>query len=321
MENGPVFIVGMNGSGTTMLADCLGNHPELYIFTRETRILPHYIKNLHLYGSLENIENRYQLAIELGKCYPFWRVNNQKPVVLKKNDLTEPGFAAVVDKLFKFFALKQNKKRWGEKTPMYLQHVKLLSDTFPSAKFVHIYRDPRDVARSFQRRFNKNPFHTVYRWKKIISSGRRQGVSIEPQRFFEVGYEALTQEPTKWMKQICDFLCLEYSDAMLKSSMREMDPRIKTETIVRNSGKWKNHFTQKQIIVMESIGGKCMKSLGYELISKAGDYDPPKKRLQYWKIRDAIAAFTYTAKLYRGSALKLFLDAKSALIQLRTNRF
>lgn len=26
----PVFIVGMNGSGTTMLADSLGKHPDLY---------------------------------------------------------------------------------------------------------------------------------------------------------------------------------------------------------------------------------------------------------------------------------------------------
>lgn len=26
----PDFVVGMNGSGTSMLADCLGHHPKLY---------------------------------------------------------------------------------------------------------------------------------------------------------------------------------------------------------------------------------------------------------------------------------------------------
>ena len=30
MDDSPVFVVGMNGSGTTMLADSLGRHPELY---------------------------------------------------------------------------------------------------------------------------------------------------------------------------------------------------------------------------------------------------------------------------------------------------
>ena len=36
----PVFIVGMNGSGTTMLADSLGKHPDLYMFPNEAKVLP-----------------------------------------------------------------------------------------------------------------------------------------------------------------------------------------------------------------------------------------------------------------------------------------
>ncbi|MGH8607377.1 MAG: sulfotransferase, partial [Gammaproteobacteria bacterium] len=54
---GPVFLVGMNGSGTTMLLHSLGNHPDLYGCKRETRVLPHFIAHLHRYGTLGDDDN------------------------------------------------------------------------------------------------------------------------------------------------------------------------------------------------------------------------------------------------------------------------
>jgi hypothetical protein len=49
----PVFIVGMNGSGTTMMLDHLGRHPELFGFKTETYILPHYLLVEAKYGDLK----------------------------------------------------------------------------------------------------------------------------------------------------------------------------------------------------------------------------------------------------------------------------
>ena len=37
-SEGPIFVVGMNGSGTTMLADSLGQHPGLYVFPFESKL-------------------------------------------------------------------------------------------------------------------------------------------------------------------------------------------------------------------------------------------------------------------------------------------
>ena len=39
-NSAPVFVVGMNGSGTTMLLDCLGRHPDLYAFPRKRGLSP-----------------------------------------------------------------------------------------------------------------------------------------------------------------------------------------------------------------------------------------------------------------------------------------
>lgn len=41
MSKGPIFVVGMNGSGTTMLAESLGRHPEIYSMPQESKVLPY----------------------------------------------------------------------------------------------------------------------------------------------------------------------------------------------------------------------------------------------------------------------------------------
>ena len=47
-----IFIVGMNGSGTTMLLDCLANHSMLFGFPGETKVLPSFLERESQYGDL-----------------------------------------------------------------------------------------------------------------------------------------------------------------------------------------------------------------------------------------------------------------------------
>jgi hypothetical protein len=48
-----IFVVGMNGSGTTMLLDHLSNHSWIYGFQVETKSLPFFITHEKEYGDLE----------------------------------------------------------------------------------------------------------------------------------------------------------------------------------------------------------------------------------------------------------------------------
>lgn len=57
-SRGPVFVTGMNGSGTTLVLRILDRHPNLYAFPGETKIMPHFILTLNRYGDL-NVDDNF----------------------------------------------------------------------------------------------------------------------------------------------------------------------------------------------------------------------------------------------------------------------
>ena len=56
----------------------------------------------------------------------------------------KPGPA--VRTFYEAYMEQQGKPRWGEKTPTYVQKMKLIQRALPEARFVHVIRDGRDVA-------------------------------------------------------------------------------------------------------------------------------------------------------------------------------
>ena len=58
-----------------------------------------------------------------------------------------PTFAEAVQSIYQLYAESQGKQRFGDKTPLYMQHLDVLDRAFPDARYVHIVRDGRDAAR------------------------------------------------------------------------------------------------------------------------------------------------------------------------------
>lgn len=326
-NNGPVFIVGMNGSGTTMLAESLGNHPDLYVFPWESRILPYYMSRISSFGDLTELSARRKLADSLGRSWAFWFANNRQEVILNDNELNQSGFSGVVDDIFKYFAASQGKLRWGEKSPMYLQHIDILAAHFPNAQFIHIYRDGRDVAQSFHRRYKKEPRWTIYRWKKILKMGRIQGQKLDATRYMEVRYETLTMDPKSQLRRICDFLGLQYHQSLCKASFRHIASDKKIETIVPNSDKWLSYFSNKQLHELESIAGDFLAELGYSIVAVPGSTDPLQWHLYWWELNDRLYS-TWNQFQKRGGILstlqyipRFLRKALNAIKQRHTNLY
>ncbi len=312
MSVAPVFIVGMNGSGTTMLADSLGRHPDLYVFPTESKVLPYYIGKLASFGDLSVFANRRRLADEVGRSKPYWQANRKTPIVLDEEELGScTTFGAVVSSIYQHLARKHGKVRWGEKSPMNIQHVTSLAQHFPDARFIQIVRDGRDAAQSFHRRWGYHPRLAIWRWKRAVLDGRSQGERLGPRRYTEVRYEALTLAPETEMRRVCAFLGLPFHPAVLQSSMRYMDPQHQgahSGRIVQNSAKWHTYFGPGQVAAMERLSGKVLRDLGYPVeISGDADLTAPERALL--RARDRIAFTRAYFRSYGIKAMPMYLRA------------
>ncbi len=324
MKKDQIFVIGVNGSGTTMLAESLGRHPELYMFPQETRVLPYLVKR-YPNTALRDFAMRRTLANVIGQTRSFWRCNGNRPLVLSDEMIESiDDFEGVVDAMYGYFAQLQGKQRWGDKSPMYLQHIEVLANVFPHARFIHIYRDGRDSAQSFHRRWKQSPIRTIFRWKKAIELGRKQGKQLGDTRYFELSYENLTSDPEYWMRRVCDFAGLAFCPEVLTSSMQYMDKesrQIAQGKMVKNSNRWRTYFTHAQIVELEQISGKMLADLGYS-VELQGDRNISVMQQNWLKWQDWLNfsihhVMTYGVK----GAIPFYFRVRDALMQSKANRY
>ncbi len=324
MSEGKIFLVGVNGSGTTMLADALSRHPELYVLPRETRVLP-YLAQHYPDSILGDLSARRALAHALGRSKAFWQCNGNRSLLLSDEVLAPlSDFASVVDAMYDHFAQLEGKQRWGDKTPMYLQHIGLLARIFPDARFIHIYRDGRDSAQSFHRRWHQAPSRTIFRWKKAIALGREQGQRLGSERYFELSYEELTADPESWMRHICTFMGLDFHPEVLNSSMRYMDETARQAAqgrMVQNSSKWRTYFNSNQVDELEQIAGKMLADLGYT-VRLQGDRDLSSIRLFWLRWKDWMNfSINHITHFGAKGLIPFFFRVRDALMQNKTNKY
>ena len=309
-----------------MLLDCLGRHPLLYGFPLETRVMPNFLSSNSDEGDLNDDDNFLKLFNQVRKLPVLQMVNNSQPVPLPDNwHEHDRDIAMIFDYIFGYFAELEGKSRWCEKTPQHVQHIELLAQKYPQAKFIHIIRDGRDCASSFQRRWYRTPQLTIFRWRNVVGLGRRQGQAISD-RYMEIKYEDLTTQPEQWMKKICHFLDIEFDEGVLVSRRPQSENRGVLGGIEQNTGKWQKTLSLQTRQALEHIAGKALSELDYPIEFEQGTYTPSKRQLRFWNIRDYCRQFfieiykKLTGKSKKNWRMLLYLPI-SAIKQLRSNRY
>jgi len=271
----PIFIVGCPRSGTTPLRDLLRSHPNL-TFPDESQFIPEFFR---AYGDPVNEYEARQLAARILKLrwIRFWDLSLEPASFA---DLR--SFRQIVSRIYEEWARKENKPRWGDKTPQYVTETATLLEIFPSCKIIHIYRDGRDVALSWLRtNFGpSNIFTAASAWKRFVSTGCSTGITLPPETYLEVRYETLLSHPRDTMKRICAFIGEPFCDAVLQLNPLKKEYKEKlifgtskrgisdTELVDANVAKWKKEMSLPDQELFESVAGDLLESLGYETIGK-----------------------------------------------------
>lgn len=285
----PIFIAGMDGSGTTMLLDCLGLHSKLYAFPNETRVIPFLQKKTNDFGDLKEDENFYKLWDMVRKIPAFQGANQFTPCPLPDNWKQFPrSLAAVLDVYFQYFARKKDNLenvRWCEKTPKNIQNFDIIANMYEQAKFIHIIRDGRDCAASLYRRWNRSPQLSMFKWKNTVKLGKQYKDSLN-ERYMEIKYEDLTNNPELHLRRICNFLEIEFEKKILLAPERQRNKRVKNVPIKYNTGNWNKYFSKTMVKKLEAIGGKTLLEMGYAAEYEALDNNPSDFAIKYWHKRD-----------------------------------
>lgn len=273
------FVSGSPKSGTTWVQRILDTHPQVAcageghfvesIIGPMTRVLAGYNDRLKLVD-----ERVYQ-----GRS-PYAR-------------LTQAEMVQIIRDLVLRLMLRQNPPpgvRWvGDKTPRYAEGLQHLRTLFPGARFIHILRDPRDVAVS--RLFHAvragypdatTPGAEVY-YKLVRNAAeawRSQNEKADAfkqshaQSVHELTYERLLTEFQETASRLFAFLEVGHSPEILAKVEQETDfaklsgrPRGEEDasSFFRKGvvGDWQGRLDAQALAIIEEWCGNLMRAKGY----------------------------------------------------------
>jgi len=221
MFKGPIFIVGLGRSGTKLLRDLLNNHPQISIPEDETGFIPYFISKYKL-TDFQIPKNKNRFYEDFTKTAFYIGQEDRGKIICRKQFISfieeSTSIEHMIELLLRYYSpngITNDEYIWGDKTPRYFDKVHFLKQHYPEAKFIHIYRDARDVALSYKNAWNKSMLRSAHNWSNKIQYFEKNKIYID---FIEVNYNKLLLHPEKTLKNICEFLGVGYSPKLLTLS-------------------------------------------------------------------------------------------------------
>jgi hypothetical protein len=271
---GPVFVVGCPRSGTTLLQRMLDAHPSVAI-AGETHFMGRFWLRREEYGDLTIDASFARLLDDIVAIPEFADMRLDPDEYRCKARLGKRSYAALFELLLSLYRSHNSADLVGEKTPDHLVHAPALVEFFPSARFVHIIRDPRAVVNSWRNVpwASTSTFENAEIWYKYMRYAWRFPKRIQ-QCILTVSYEALVKAPAENLDIVCRFLGLQFEPGMLR--YHETDPRGVsvsrepwkiTATKPLDTAKldrWRSELSPAMIAIIEGTVWREMKRRGYD---------------------------------------------------------
>lgn len=240
----PVFIVGSVRSGTTMLRLMLRYHPQL-LGGDEFEYPFRYIEGRQILLPAE-----FRIRLESDRQF-----HESGLAVDPRMDTRE---------LARNFAHQLAAEDPGRQL-VCVVHTRfdMIPEFFPSARYIHLVRDPRDVARSAHKMgWGGNVYgasriwvDAERRWDDLVSM-------LGSNQWMELKYEAFLENIDEQLEQICSFIGVRFDRAMFDYADHESygvpDPSL--------ANQWKRSMPLSQIDEVEAVCGELMRARGYDLV-------------------------------------------------------
>jgi hypothetical protein len=266
------FVVGCERSGTTLLRLMLDAHPQLAV-PPESYFIVDLWRRRSRYARIDGtIEpDPFRRDLQRHRWFRYWDV----PAETLEVALDRPArFPDAIRRLYAAYARLHGKPRYGDKTPAYVQHVRLLADLLPEARFLHLIRDGREVALSLAEVpwGPGNVLDAAIHWAERVERGRRSGPALGHDRYREVRYERLVADPERELEGVAAFFDLGFDRSMLRhaerSRVRVPRPGLEHERSMAEprpgARDWRREMAPEDLEAVEAAVGDLLDDMGYE---------------------------------------------------------
>ena len=281
----PVFILGTQRSGTTLLTRALSAHPNIFIKNelQVQRIFTPGCSKSDILGSIKlQIEESYNTSIE---------------------------------QLFE----KEKTQTWGLKDPELTNYIPLLEQFIPESKFIIIVRDGRGVVNSYKHNkwgLGTTAYTGALRWQREVDE-QLDFMKRYPESVILLRYEDLVTNMEECLKKACAHIGESFLPEMLNYHKESKFIRETRENVHTNkkpdielSKKWRNELTTHEIDIIETVTKDLLQKLEYTLIGEQVKLG--KLEILYYKLHQLIIGEFQLQYRWRRSQFKAkFKKAKS----------
>lgn len=311
MSKGPIFVAGLERSGTSLMFALLASHPHIAM-TRRTNMWTYFYEQ---YGDLSNPQN-FERCLSMMMRYKRLVKLDPDPDRIRHDFWAgEPTYGRLFAILESHYAQKLNKPRWGDKSLHTERYAAPIFAAYPGARILHMMRDPRDryasvLARWKTRRGRAGAGTAMWLASEALARHNRQRY---PQQYMIVRYETLAAQPETTLKEICAFIGEPYSDEMLtmrgarkfrdegsNSSYGERKPGVISTSSI---GRYRQVLSPMQIAFIQRRAAQAMQRYDYaaDPVQLTGRdrllfalVELPLNQLLFnaWRVRDALQNIT-----------------------------
>jgi hypothetical protein len=264
-----------------MLRLMLDRHPDVAI-PPESHFIPELYRRRRRYGRGGRVSRIDPFVRDLQAHHRFreWEL----PLDAVRQELGRSGedlpLGRAFEAVFRAYAAALGKPRWGDKTPDYVDDLPLLARLFPTARFVHLIRDGRDVALSVLdlRHLHRHAASVAFFWGRQIRAARAAAAAL-PGRYLEVRYERLVADPEGELRALCAFLDLPFEQAMLRGDPRDRERipagrrRLHSAAVTKpreGVRDWRRDMSRAEVEEFEAVAARDLSATGYEPSTRPG---------------------------------------------------
>ena len=250
----PIFLGGFVRSGTSLLRAMISQHSNI-------------AAGLETYWC----EVDWEAGTERhGKPIGDWfrRMSGFYDVEIGKIEEIAAASDNVAEFLYGFLgavAAREGKRRWAEKTTDNVIHLGRIYEYWPTAKFIHIVRDPRDCYVSLKQSGKLVSVENFAdRWCSYLGPAEthKKTLDLRPDRYLELRYEDLARHPVETMGAVMDFVGESWEDRVAEffgkpgeyEKVLELTGRpsstllrLKEPLTTKRIGIWKTEMSEQEI--------------------------------------------------------------------------